>query len=329
METKNIGIKIIEKKGIFISIGVVMMIAALGIIFILGIKPSIDFTGGSLMEASYETRPAKENIETALNGIDLGAYSLRESVDEAGKDSYQLRTRSLSEEERGMVESALVSEETSGEITRFTSVGPVIGDELQEKAKWAVGGVALVIVIYIGFVFLGVRWPVGSVVYGGITVLSLAHDILFPAAVMALLGYFYGLEADILFVMALLAVLGYSVNDTIVIFDRVRENIIKYRSEHKRTVNGPGGVKHEEVSYSFNKPFKEIVGLSISETLLRSINTSLTTALVLVALYIFGGEVTKTFALVLLVGITAGAYSSIFFASPLLVWYAERKEAKK
>lgn len=328
METKNFGIKVIEHKNIFIIIGAVMMVIALGIILALGIKPSIDFTGGSLMQVSYDSRPDKESIETALNGFDLGAYSLRESVDESGRDSYQLRTRDLSEEEKGAIEEVLVGEESTGEVTRFTSIGPVIGDELQEKAKWAIGGVALVIVIYIGFVFLGVRWPVGSAVYGGVTVLSLAHDVLFPAAMMALLGYFYGVEADILFVMALLAVLGYSVNDTIVIFDRVRENIVKYRNEHKRTVNGPGGIKHEDVSYSFNKPFREIVGLSVSETLLRSINTSLTTALVLVALYFFGGEVTKTFALVLLVGVIAGAYSSIFFASPLLVWYAERKEAK-
>ncbi len=328
METKNFGIQVIERKNIFILIGVAMMVIALGIIFTLGIKPSIDFTGGSLMQVSYESRPDKGSIETSLNGLDLGGYSLRESVDESGRDSYQLRTRDLSEEEKEMVESVLVGEEMSGEVTRFTSIGPVIGDELQEKAKWAIGGVALVIVIYIAFVFLGVRWPVGSTVYGGITILSLAHDILFPAAMMALLGYFYGLEADILFVMALLAVLGYSVNDTIVIFDRVRENIVKYRNEHKRTVTGPGGIKHEEVDYSFTKPFREIVGLSVNETMLRSINTSLTTALVLVALYFFGGEVTKSFALVLLVGVIAGAYSSIFFASPLLVWYAERKEAK-
>lgn len=149
-----------------------------------------------------------------------------------------------------------------------------------------------------------------------------------PAALMAILGYFYGAEADVLFVTALLAVLGYSVNDTIVIFDRVRENIIKYRSERKKTVNAPGGLKREEVTYTFKRPFSEIVGLSIKETMLRSINTSLTTGLALLALYFFGADVTKNFALVMLAGVAAGAYSSIFFASPLLVWYAERKDKK-
>ena len=329
MEKKNFGIKVIEKKNTWLLVGLTLMVLSLGIVLVLGIKPSIDFTGGALMEVSYENRPAKETVEASLNEFDLGGYALRNSVDESGRDSYQLRTRDLSEDERVAIEEVLTDAGTAGEITRFTSIGPVIGAELAEKSKWAIGGVALVIVIYIGIAFFGVRWPVGSSVYGGITVLALAHDVIIPAAVMSLLGYFYGVEADVLFVMALLAVLGYSVNDTIVIFDRVRENIVKYRKEHKRTVNGPGGIKQEEVEYSFTKPFSEIVGLSVNETLLRSINTSLTTGLALLALYIFGGDVTKTFALVLLAGVIAGAYSSIFFASPLLVWYADWQEARK
>lgn len=327
METSTLGTRIIEHKSIYLAIGVVMMIASIVVVFALGLKPGIDFTGGSLMEVSYDERPAKEAVEAELNTLDLGSYSLRESVDGEGRNSYQLRARNLSDSERVSVEEALGVEE-GADVTRFTSVGPVIGEELAEKAKWAVGAVALIIVIYIGFVFLGVRWPVGSSVYGGITVLSLAHDVLVPTAIMSLLGYYYGVEVDVLFVMALLAVLGYSVNDTIVIFDRVRENIIRYRKEHKRVVNAPGGIKTEEVTYTFTKPFKDIVALSISETLLRSINTSLTTGLALVALYFFGGEVTKNFALVLLAGVIAGAYSSIFFASPLLVWYAEWKEKR-
>lgn len=304
------------------------MIVSLGLIFGLGLKPGIDFTGGSLMEVAYDTRPTKTDVEAKLNELDLGVYSLREASDEEGRDVYMLRTRALTDSERTMVEDVVLADDSGGTVTRFTSIGPVIGQELQEKAKWAIGAVSLVIVIYIAIAFLGVRWPVGSSVYGAITVLSLAHDVMVPTALMALLGYFYGVEVDVLFVMALLAVLGYSVNDTIVIFDRVRENILKYRNEHKKTVNAPGGITREEVTYSFNKPFGEIVGLSISDTLLRSINTSLTTALALVALYYFGGDVTKNFALVLLAGVVAGAYSSIFFASPLLVWYADWKERK-
>ena len=317
---------IIKYKNIFLAIGMGIMIISLGLIFGLGLKPGIDFTGGALMEVSYDNRPAKADVEAGLNELDLGGYSLREADGESGRDVYMLRTRALSDSERTSVEETVITDGSGGTITRFTSVGPVIGQELQEKAKWAIGAVSLVIVIYIAIAFLGVRWPVGSSVYGGITILALAHDVMVPTALMAVMGHFYGVEVDVLFVMALLAVLGYSVNDTIVIFDRVRENIIKYRKEHKKTVNAPGGITREEVTYSFNKPFGEIVGISIKDTLLRSINTSLTTGLALVALYYFGGDVTKNFALVLLAGVIAGAYSSIFFASPLLVWYAEWKE---
>ncbi len=320
---------VIKYKNIFLIIGVGVMLASLAIIFIFGLKPGIDFTGGSLMEVSYNTLPEKSGLEESLMAIDLGGYSLRQAENSEGHAAYMLRTRSLSEAERVEVETVMINAGSEANVERFTSVGPVIGDELAAKAKWAIGAVALIIVVYIGFVFAGVRWPVGSSVYGAITVLSLAHDVLVPAALMSLLGYFYNVEVDVLFVMALLAVLGYSVNDTIVIFDRVRENIVKYRQEHKRSVSVTGGMKREEVAYSFNRPFGEIVDISVNESLLRSINTSLTTALALVAIYIFGGEVTKNFALVLLAGVAAGAYSSIFFASPLLVWYAEWREAKK
>lgn len=319
---------IINNKEIFLGIGVMIMVVSLGLILSLGLKSGIDFTGGALMEVSYENQPNKTSIESQLNTLDLGGYSLRNAEDESGRIALMLRTRDLSEEERVMVEGAMTADAIGAEVSRFTSIGPVIGQELTEKAKWAIGGVVIVIVIYIAIAFIGVRWPVGSSVYGGITVLSLAHDVLVPTALMSVLGYLWGMEVDVLFVMALLAVLGYSVNDTIVVFDRVRENIIKYRKEHKRVVNIPGGLQREEVTYSFNRPFSEIVGLSVNETLLRSINTSLTTGLALVALYYFGGEVTRNFALVMLAGVIAGAYSSIFFASPLLVWYANWQEGR-
>lgn len=304
-----------------------MVLSAI-VLFWFGLKPGIDFTGGSLMEVSYNSRPEKVEVETKLNELDLGGYSLRESLDGKGQDSFQLRTRSLSEEERVSVERVLLGDDTGATVSRFTSVGPVVGDELTEKSKWAISAVVIIIVLYVAIAFMGVRWPVGSSVYGGITIVSLLHDVLVPAAVMALLGHFYGAEIDVLFVIALLAILGYSVNDTIVVFDRVRENIVTYRHEHKKKVKGPGGIEHEETTYSFKRPFSEIVGLSVNETMLRSINTSLTTGLALVALYFFGGEVTKNFALILLAGVAAGAYSSIFFASPLLVWYAEWKEKR-
>jgi len=320
--------KIIAHRNILIGLGVAIVAVSAMIIGVLGLNLGIDFTGGSLTEVSYDSRPAKNIAEDGLNTLNLGNYSLRESNDDAGRDGYILRSRDLNEPERISVETAMTTIGSGAELTRFTSIGPVIGQELKDKAVWAIAAVVAVIVIYVAFAFMGVGKPVGSWVYGSIVILVLAHDVIVPTALMALLGHFGGVEVDVLFVMALLAVLGYSVNDTIVVFDRVRENLIKYRTEKKRIVNAPGGVKREEVAYSFNKPFAEIVGLSVNETLLRSFNTSFTTFLALVALYFFGGEVTKTFALILITGVAVGTYSSILLASPLLVWYAERSASK-
>ena len=320
--------KIIQYKNILLIIGFAIMLGSAGIILSLGLNLGIDFTGGSLTEAAYEVRPDKADLETDIYALNLGGYSLRRTVDEAGRDGYILRTRDLSESERLSVEEVVLAKGVNAELTRFTSIGPVIGDELREKAKWAIGGVVIVIVIYVSFAFMGVGKPVGSWVYGGITIFVLIHDVLVPTALMSLLGHFAGVEVDVLFVMALLAVLGYSVNDTIVVFDRVRENLVKFRQEKKRMVKGEFGQKQEVIDYVFTKPFSEIVGLSVSETLLRSINTSATTFLAVLALYIFGGEVTNVFALILMAGVVAGTYSSVALASPLLVWYADRTANK-
>lgn len=319
---------IIHKK-IFLSIAALVVAGSIGIIAVLGLPLGIDFTGGALTEVVYESVPEKTQVEAALNTQGLGAYSLRETVDDTGKGGYILRTRDLSESERISVGATLTEKGEGAEITRFTSIGPVIGEELKDKAVWAIAGVSLIIILYVAFAFAGVSYPVGSWVYGGITILALLHDVLVPTAVMALLGYFAGLEADVLFVMALLAVLGYSVNDTIVVFDRVRENLVKYRDEHKTKVVNTDGLEREEVRYTLRKSFGEIVGVSISQTLLRSINTSITTLAALLALYVFGGSVTQTFTLILMAGVLAGTYSSICIANPLLVYVAERKAAKE
>lgn len=316
--------KIISYKNILIGLGIVVMLVSAGIVTRLGLNLGIDFTGGALTEVAYELRPQKTEVESGLSSLDLGGYSLRQTVEETGRDGYILRSRDLSEAERVAVAEVMVSLGEGAELTRFTSIGPVIGEELREKAKWAVGGVILIIIIYVSFAFLGVGKPVSSWVYGGITILALAHDVLVPTAVMALMGYFLGVEADVLFVMALLAVLGYSVNDTIVVFDRVRENLLKYRQEKKKTVKDPVGMKREEVTYKFTKSFSDIVGESVDQTILRSVNTSVTTLLALGALYFLGGAVTQTFSLVLIAGVLAGTYSSIALASPLLVLYAEK-----
>lgn len=300
------------KQLLYLALGIV--VASCIALAVYGVTLGIDFTGGSLTEVAYEDRPEKGAVETALGGMDLGGYSLRESVDQEGRAAYILRTRDLTEEERQQVIETLTSDGVGGVATRFTSIGPVIGEELKSKAAVAIVLVSLMIVLYVAYTFRGIKRPVRSWVYGLITVLALAHDVLVPTAVFGVLGYFTGAEVDVLFVMAILAVLGYSVNDTIVVFDRVRENLIARQDTDAKDL--PEGDTAPDLS---SEDFAAIVGASVSQTYARSINTSLTTFLALGALYVVGGDVTQNFALVLAVGVVAGTYSSLFFAGPLLV----------
>jgi preprotein translocase subunit SecF len=313
---------IISNRKLYLGIAVAVVVTAITIISVFGLKFGIDFTGGSLTEVSYSVAPDKDTLEIVVIDLGLDGSSVRASVDESGRDAYLIRTRDLSEDERVMLQAAVTTLGSDGEVSRFTSIGPVIGQELRDKAVWAIGAVLLVIVLYVAYAFAGIGTPVRSWTYGGITILVLMHDILVPTAVMALLGAFLGAEIDVLFVMALLAVLGYSVNDTIVIFDRVREQLIANRTEH-RTEREEAGIMLADVTYTLNKPYAQLVSTAVSESMARSINTSITTMVTLTALYFIGGDVTQTFALVLLAGVVAGTYSSICIASPLVVAYAK------
>ena len=318
---------LITNKKIFLAIAAVIMLGSVAIVSTLGLNLGIDFTGGSLTEVSYQTAPNKTELENSVNQQDLGGISVRESVDEAGLNAYLIRTRDLSEPERLELASTVTALGEGGQISRFTSIGPVIGQELRDKALYAILGVVMIIVIYVAYAFRGIGTPVSSWTYGAITIFVLVHDVLVPTALMSVLGYLADVEVDVLFVMALLAVLGYSVNDTIVVFDRVRENLMANRTE-KRTKREEAGIVLEDVEYTLTKPYPEIVGAAVSETLARSINTSLTTLIALVALYFLGGAVTQTFALVLMAGVLAGTYSSICIASPLVVAYAQWRAKK-
>lgn len=320
---------IIAKRKILLAIAAILMGGSALIIGVFGLNLGIDFTGGSLTEVAYEAAPEKTEIESTLESFSLGGFSIRESVDEAGREAFLVRTRDLSEEERSSISAAVASLGEGGEVTRFTSIGPVIGQELRDKAGWAIGGVVAIIVLYVAFAFAGIGVPVSSWTYGAITIFVLIHDVLIPTALMSILGVALGVEVDVLFVMALLAVLGYSVNDTIVVFDRVRENLKANRTEKRVKTVEPGGLEREEVTYTLTAPYEEIVGNSVTQTLARSINTSITTFVALIALYFLGGEVTQTFALILMAGVAAGTYSSICIASPLVVAYSEWRDKKK
>lgn len=314
---------VIAHRTIFLTIAAIVTAASVAIIAVFGLQLGIDFTGGSLTEVSYTVAPDKAAIEgVVVEELGHSGASVRASVDEAGRDAYLIRTTDLSESERIRLDDAVTRLGAEGEVSRFTSIGPVIGQELRDKAMWAIGAVLLVIVLYVAYAFAGIGTPVRSWTYGGITILVLMHDIVVPTAVMSVLGYIAGAEVDVLFVMALLAVLGYSVNDTIVIFDRVREQLVANRTEH-RVEREEVGIVTAEVSYTLNKPYAQLVATAVSQSLARSINTSVTTIVSLVALYFIGGDVTQTFALILLAGVIAGTYSSICIASPLVVTYAK------
>lgn len=314
-----------KHKHIFLGTGLLVMAASVVLLAVFGVRLGIDFTGGALTEVVYETAPEQSEVESTVQGLDVGGVSVRTTTGTEDRLGFMIRTPDLSEAERVELTDSLLVLGEGGEITRFTSIGPVIGQELADKAVWAIGGIALIIIVYIAIAFSGVGYPVRSWVYGGITVIALLHDVLVPAAVMSILGILIGAEVDVLFVTALLAVLGYSVNDTIVVFDRVRENLKHYRTEEVTEVQDITGAVRKETKYSLTKPFAEIVNMSVTQTLTRSINTSLTTLLALVALYFIGGATTQIFALILMVGVLAGTYSSLFLANPLLIYYAERR----
>jgi preprotein translocase subunit SecF len=187
---------------------------------------------------------------------------------------------------------------------QLSTVAPTLGVELTTKAGIAIGVVVLMILLFIAFSFREVSYPVSSWKYGVIAMVTLLHDILVPTGVYVLLSHYYGAEVDTLFVVALLTIIGISVADKIVVFDRIRENL-KLSSK--------------------NKPFDEVVGQSLAQTFTRSINTSVTVVLALIALYLYGPETTKYFTLTLMVGMVVGTYSSIFVASPLLTLWNSRK----
>ncbi len=289
---------IIKYKKIFAFLSIVLVIASIVSMFVFGLKLGIDFKGGALLEVTYApNRPEVASIESALKTVN-GTQSL---IPPTGDVGYLIKTRDLSEQEHEALVSALSSGTDKATEKSFTSIGPSVGKELAHKAILSIIFVIIAIILFITYAFRKVSRPVASWKYGVITIVTLLHDIIIPAGIFALIAHYTGAEIDTLFILALLTILGLSVHDKIVVFDRIRENL------HK-------GDK---------KDFAEIIGRSTSETIVRSINITLTIIFVLVPLYLFGPETTKNFALILTIGLFFGIYSSLFFASPLLVFTQE------
>jgi len=289
---------IAKHRKIFYSISTVLLAVSIFSILFFGLKPSIDFTGGSLLDVSFSGgKPTAEEVGGVLNNLNFKDASVRSSG-----EGFFIRLKEISPSQKDSVIQGLSFDGKYSPVEKtFSSVGPVLGKEALQKSLVSIFLVLLAIVLFIAFAFRKVSKPVSSWVYGIVTVLALLHDIIVPTGIVALLGHFYGFEVDTLFVTALLVILGFSVHDTIVVFDRVRENL------------------HKNENNKIKKDFQTIVGESINETFVRSVNTSMTTLLAIFVLYLIGPETIKNFSLVLLIGIFIGTYSSIFIGSTLLI----------
>lgn len=310
-------IRFTKYRKIYFGFSIILVLAGLFVLFGFSLKPGIDFTGGTIMELEYkENRPSNKEIRSALGGFDLGTLYIQPT----GEKGIILRMKDIDEETHQNILAKLKGKEelNTGEglimetvkvfidEIRFESIGPIIGQELKSKTSIVIIVSLLLMIVYISLAFRRVQRPLRSWQYGIASVIALFHDILIPLSIFAVLGKYYGIEITIPVITALLAVLGYSINNTVVVFDRIRENLLKR-----------GGV------------FDEIVDLSLNQTLSRQINTSLTTLFAALAIFFFGGATLQYFALALILGIIAGTYSSIFLAGPMLVfWYNLRYKSR-
>lgn len=295
---------IAKYKKIFLSLSIILVIVSMVFIFVFGLKPGIDFKGGALLEVVYtSTRPEISVLETAIKKLDIN-QAIIQPTDSLG---YLIKTRDLNQtEHENLLQTLSLEKKYVVTEKSFNSIGPSVGSELTRKAIVSIVTVILGIILFITYAFRKVSRPVASWKYGVITIVTLLHDIIIPTGIFALVAHYTGAEVDTLFVLALLTILGLSVHDKIVVFDRIRENLRE-------------GDKDD---------FAQIVGTSTSQTIVRSINITLTIIFVLVPLYFFGPETTKNFAFVLTVGLFFGIYSSLFFASPLLISVKEWQDKK-
>lgn len=262
-----------------------------------GLKQGIDFTGGTLMAVRFETRPSSADVQRVLDtsGVELGSVVIQPVAD----TDMQFRLKALSEEQHASVLAALTKAYPNVSELRFDAIGPVVGEELRKKSLEGLVITLLAILIYVAYVFRKVSAPVQSWKYGLVTIFTAFHDVIIPMGVFAWLGHVRDVEVGTSFIAAILTILGYSITDTIVVLDRVRENLPKRSGT-----------------------FADIVEASVHQTFFRSLNTSFATLLTLMAVYLFGGSSLHEFTLTLIIGIAVGTYSSIFIASPLLVsWH--------
>lgn len=281
---------------IYYLFSAILIVGSIVSLVVFGLKFGIEFTGGSNMELAFlDHRPSNEQISKSLEEFNLGEIIIQPT----GDKGVVLQFGGVDEETHQKIFSSL-NTLAPAEEKSFQYVGPSVGQELKNKTQIAVILALLAITAYIAFAFRKVSRPVASWKYGITSLIALFHDIIIPLGVFSLLGHFYNVQITVPIIAALLTIIGFSVHDTIVIFDRIRENILR----------------------TSNDSFEHIVDASLNQTVGRSLSTVTTVLIVMFSLYFFGGETLKYFSLALIIGVASGAYSSIFIASPLLVSWA-------
>ncbi len=294
----------LKHRKIYYIISSILVLASIGFLVVFGIVPGIEFAGGSVLEVEYEERPSMEKIYEDLRGV-----GIREAdVQPVGEEGLLIRTERTDDEVYEEVMGALEGAESRD----FESIGAQVGDELKTMSLVAIILASLLVIIYIAVSFRDDDGSISSGKYGIIaTGVAFLHDMLIVLGIFSVLGYLYGVQVTIPIAVALLTTLGYSINDTVVIFDRIRENLIN-RKERNEKVD-----------------LKEVVNNSLNETFGRSVGTSLTTLFILLSLLILGGATIFYFILALIFGIILGMYSSIFLAGPLVLdWNSLTKKEK-
>lgn len=293
-------LNIVSRRYLYFAISLTIILPGVIALILWGLPLSIDFTGGSILEVTFSppsTRPQPADVIAIYE-----QYGHPESlVQTSGDDGIVVRSKHMEDAEKDEIISVMESQfNTTITVQRFESVGPSVGAEVASRAAGAVGLAAIAIMLYITYAFRGVPHAFR---YGVSAILAMLHDVAVVLGVEAILGHYLGWEVDALFLTAVLTVIGFSVHDSIVVFDRIRENSRIYR----------------------NIPYETLVNHSIVQTLDRSINTQLTVMLTLLSMVLLGGVTIRHFVLILLIGVFSGTYSSIFNAAPILVVWENRE----
>lgn len=297
---------LLHRSSLWFTLSGILSIVSIAAIATWGLRVGIDFKGGQLVEAKFTNEVAIEQVRESLNASETTSATVAES----GPNTYLIRAATTDAEQLTALKTQL-DKVGEWEQIRFESVGPTVGKDLTNKAVLAVVLASVAIILYIAWAFRHVPPPTNSWQFGITAAIALLHDILITIGAFSLLGHLYGFEVDSLFITALLTVMGFSVHDTIVTYDRIRENLLEHTKDMR---------------------FRDVVISSINQTIIRSMNTSLTLILVLSSLILLGGETIRPFIAALLIGVSVGAYSSVFLASQLLItwqeWSARRAERR-